>query len=228
MMRIFGYSLRRLIGNKFFLALAVVTGLYSYQVLSGDIIRGVAYTAPFSGYSYGAYIGRVMPLLMVTVLFFVTFFYGKAEERVRTITDATPMDPRAYRAVRLAAVLVGFVLILLLCVGVSLVFYAQVFGFTGFGAFVGPLLLATVSALLLVLGLALVLGRVHVGLIYAMMLVVMVLGQVGLPGWLDVFGGTFFENAPNAMSWDAGEPAYLVPGGVLAARIAMGLSLIHI
>ncbi|NLJ86477.1 MAG: hypothetical protein GX322_08550, partial [Firmicutes bacterium] len=48
MIKLFGYELRRLLFNKFFIGLLVITGLYSYQILSGDIIVGVANTAPFS------------------------------------------------------------------------------------------------------------------------------------------------------------------------------------
>lgn len=222
MTKLFRYELRRLLINKFFLGLLVVTGLYSYQMLSGDIIRGVAYTAPFSGWSYGTYIARVLPLLLITLLFFITFLYSRVEQRIAPITNATPMDPRKYRLIRYAAMGVGFLVILGVVVAISLVFYASVFGFTHFGDFVGPLLLAAVPALLLVFGVGIQLGRIHVTLLYALMLVLLILGQAALPRWLDVLGLGFFLQTPHTLPFPAGgEPAFQVSTGVLISRIVL-------
>ena len=75
MFKIYYYELRRLLVNKFFLCLLLITAFYSYQTMSGEIILGIADTAPFSGWSYGVYLAKVLPLLLVSLLFFISFLY---------------------------------------------------------------------------------------------------------------------------------------------------------
>lgn len=225
MMTIFRYELRRLIWNKSYLGLVVIAGLYSYQFLGGDIIRGVAYTAPFSAWSYGAYLSSVLPILLITLLFFLTFLYSGTEKKVQAITGATPVDPRAYQAVRYAAMLVGFLLISVVVVLISFVFYSRLFGFTAFGDFVVPIVLTLIPAMLVTFGLGILAGMVHVGLLYALMLVLLVFSQVSLPPALDVLGGSFYRSYPLTLpAGPAGEPAFQLPAGILATRIGLSVA----
>ena len=71
--------------NKFFFLLLLITLIYSLIILSWDVILGIAYTAPFSSWSYGAYLASVLPLLMVTLLFFITFMYSRQENQVKQL-----------------------------------------------------------------------------------------------------------------------------------------------
>ena len=71
--KIFRYECRRLLWNKFFLGLAVVLLLYGALVLHAVTILGVAHTAPFSPWSFGDYLSRMLPLLWIGMLFFLTF-----------------------------------------------------------------------------------------------------------------------------------------------------------
>ncbi|WP_460277904.1 hypothetical protein [Clostridium sp. CTA-5] len=64
-MSLFKYELKRLLLNKFFLGILIISALYSHQVMCGDIILGVANTAPFSGWSYGVYLGKILPILLI-------------------------------------------------------------------------------------------------------------------------------------------------------------------
>ena len=63
--KIFKYELKRLLVNKVFAVLLVITAFYSWQVLDREIVMGVAYTAPFSQWSYGAFLGNILPLLSI-------------------------------------------------------------------------------------------------------------------------------------------------------------------
>ena len=74
MVKIFRYECKRLLWNKFFFGILAVTLFYGWQVLGGTTILGVAHTAPFSPWSFGDYLSRMVPLLWVGVLFFLTFF----------------------------------------------------------------------------------------------------------------------------------------------------------
>ena len=74
MRKIFRYECRRLLWNKFFIGLAVVLLLYGALVLHAVTILGVSHTAPFSPWSFGDYLSRMLSLLWIGALFFLTFF----------------------------------------------------------------------------------------------------------------------------------------------------------
>ena len=67
MHKIFHYELRRLLWNKFFFGLLAVTLFYAYQVFTGEIILGVAHTAPFSPWSFGCYLSRLLPPMLLAL-----------------------------------------------------------------------------------------------------------------------------------------------------------------
>ena len=67
--KIFRYECRRLLWNKFFIGLAVVMLLYGALVLHAVTILGVSHTAPFSPWSFGDYLSRMLPLLWIGMLF---------------------------------------------------------------------------------------------------------------------------------------------------------------
>lgn len=229
MIKLFGYELRRLLFNKFFMGLLVITGLYSYQVLSGDIIVGVANTAPFSRWSYGAFLSAVLPLLLITLLFFTTFLYSKKEKQVGAITFATPIDPLHYGFLRCLAMVTGFVVISGIAIGLSLIFYARVFHFTAFGDFLVPIVLTLIPAMLFTLGVGLTAGRVHLGLLYALMLILLLLGQMPLPYSVDLLGGNFFHGFPATLPVGlGGEVVFTIPMAVWIGKAVysiVGLAL---
>lgn len=214
MMKLLRYELRRLLLNKFFLGLAVVTGLYAWQVLSGDIIRGVAYTAPFSPWSFGAYLGKVQPLLLIGALFFVSFLYNAQARRIASVIQAAPIDPRALLMVRLSAMLVGCAVLCAEVLALGAVFYGRVFRYFDYGPLAVPAWMALVPPVLLALGAGLALGRVHVGLLYALMLALPALALVPLPDGL-ALGAGFFSNYPLTLAPGAdGEVPFVVPAAV--------------
>ena len=79
MIKIFQYECKRLLWNKFFFGLLLILLFYGWQVLNSVTILGVSHTAPFSPWSFGDYLSRMIPLLWIGALFFLTFFTsGKA------------------------------------------------------------------------------------------------------------------------------------------------------
>ena len=105
MRKVMRYECKRLLWNRFFVGLVLVLLFYGWQVLGGTTILGVAHTAPFSPWSFGDYLGRMVPLLWVGVLFFLTFFTSPKARRVASLTDAAPMPPHRYALARCAAAL---------------------------------------------------------------------------------------------------------------------------
>ncbi len=221
MNRLFIYELRRLIVNKFFFGLLAVAGLYGWHLMRHIIILGVSNTAPFSGWSFGQFLASVLPILLVAMLFFVSFLYGEKERKVRTLTEATPVDPVRFGFLRCGAMIVGFLLIAAVPVGLSLWFYAVNFRFTHFGSFVLPALITLAPAMIFTMGLGMAAGRIRPALVYALMLGILLLGSFRLPYAADLFGGSFFSGYSLTLPTGPDmEPAFSVPAAVWLGKSA--------
>jgi len=208
--------------NRFFFGLLAITLVYGFTLLSGEIIIGVAYTAPFSGWSYGAFMARLQPLLLVALLFFVSFLYAKQEKNVKQLTFATPINPRTYALVKCAAMAAGYAAIAVAVVLVSFIFYGIVFRFYGFGDFVAPMLLTLIPAMLFVLGLGMVAGGIHPGLIYVAMAGMFAVDMLPIHMFLNISGGRFFTVYPLTLPLGAGgEPYFYVPLGFFLGRLLL-------
>ena len=171
MSKIFRYECRRLLWNKFFIGLAVVLLLYGALVLHAVTILGVSHTAPFSPWSFGDYLSRMLPLLWIGMLFFLTFYTSPKARRAAVLMDATPMPPKQYALVRCAAALTGGVLLSLLCMGEAAVFYGRMFGWYGWGSLLLPALATLLPALVFALGSGWLLGQIRPWLVYVWMAV---------------------------------------------------------
>ena len=152
MSKIFQYECRRLLWNKFFIGLAVVLLLYGALLLHAVTILGVSHTAPFSPWSFGDYLSRMLPLLWIGMLFFLTFYTSPKARRAAVLMDATPMPSKQYALVRCAAALMGGVLLSLLCMGEAAVFYGRMFHWYGWGDLLLPALATLLPALVFALG----------------------------------------------------------------------------
>ena len=111
MRKIFLYECKRLLWNKFFFGILAVTLFYGWQVLRRVTILGVSHTAPFSPWSFGDFLSRMLPLLWIGALFFLTFFTSEKARRAAVLTDAAPLLPRRYALARCAAALTGTALV---------------------------------------------------------------------------------------------------------------------
>lgn len=216
MNKIYRYELRRLLRNKIFPGILAVTLFYGWMQLTGEIILGVANTAPFSPWSYGAYLAALTPLLCLGELFFLTFFVSAQERRVARLTDATPVDRRRYALTRCAAVLTGSLLLTGAAAALGLVFYARFFGVSPSPGLLPPALLTLLPTAVFSLGLGWRLGQRRPALVYAAMAAVVVLCALPLPPALDFSLAAFFESQPRALG--ALDPAFAVPPAVLAGR----------
>ena len=220
--KIFGYELRRLLGNKFSAGLAVLTLAYSYWVMNEEVILGIANTAPFSPWSFGVYLGRVMPVLSAALLFFLSFYHSPEAERVRPLFDAAMTAPGAYRAACCGACAAAFGVMALIPVLYAGIFYGAVFGFTGFGSLLGPLAVAVLPPFLLLLGGGMLAGRVHRGCLFALIPLVLLLAVWTPSEALDLFGTAFFAGYPASLS--VLDPGFSLPAGQAAGRALVSLA----
>ncbi|MCL2066956.1 MAG: hypothetical protein FWG99_05785 [Treponema sp.] len=220
MHRIFWYELKRLMFNRLFLALLIITGLYSYMTLSREIILGVAFTAPFSPWSFSAYLAKILPLLILTLLFFITFIYSNHEKQVRQLTFATPVDPFKFNFVKYASIAAGFFVITLFVILMGMVFLAVLFRFYHFGDFIIPIAITIIPCFLFVIGAGLLLGGIQYNFLYVLMIAFLLPGFLPLPPFFDLYGGNFFTSHPLTLPTGLyGEPAFTLPASFILGRV---------
>ena len=225
--KIFRYECRRLLWNKFFIGLAVVLLLYGAFVLHAVTILGVARTAPFSPWSFGDFLSRMLPLLWIGMLFALTFYTSPQARRSAVLTDAAPMPPRQYALARCAAALTGGVLLSLLCMMEAAVFYGRMFRWYRWGRLLLPALVTLLPTLVFALGSGWLLGRLRPWLLYVWMPLPFVLVLLPLPKALGIWNGTFFSGYP--LTLGILDPTFVVPAVVIAVQavlLSVGIGLL--
>ena len=219
MIKIVRYECRRLLWNKFFAGLLLVLLFYGWQVLTGATILGVAHTAPFSPWSFGDYLSRMLPLLWIESLFFLTFFTSGKAQRAAVLTDAAPMEPRRYALARCGAALAGTALLALACLGEAAVFYGRYFGWCRWGELIFPALITLVPPLVFALGSGWLLGWLRPRLLYVWMFLPCALLVLPLPKAMGLWDGSFFAWQPQVIG--TLDPAFQLPKAVLLTQIIL-------
>mgnify|MGYP000556202731 FL=1 len=185
--KIYLYELRRTVRSKFFWGLLAVCLFFGWNTLKTATIRGAAHTAPFSPWSFGAYLSRLLPLLGVALLFFQWNQCNEKSRRFWILTDSTPVPPGRYLLVKCAAAVTAWLLLALSVTALGIVFLTALFG----GSVpVGMLLLTAALALLpslvFLTGLGLLAGHIHSLLLFVLMVFALAAGFVPLPMKLDL------------------------------------------
>ena len=217
--KIFKYELRRLILNKFFIGLLLINAVYAWHILTTDTIAGIAYSAPFSPWSFGAYLGATMPFAILTVFFLLTVYYSKKEKQVAVLTSATPVAPLRYALVRSGAAAVCFLLIMTVIIGLSVYFYISFFDYSAFMEFIIPALVIPLPCFVFALGIGHLAGRIHPILLYVLMIVVMTAGFTVNDSSFDFFGNGYFSSYPKHLPVNTdGEPLFTPEAIFWAAR----------
>ena len=217
MRKIFLYECKRLLWNKFFAGLVLVLLFYGWQVLRRVTILGVSHTAPFSPWSFGDFLSRMLPLLWIGALFFLTFFTSEKARRAAVLTDAAPLPPRRYALARCAAAFTGTVILALLCIVEAAVFYGRMFGWYSWGSLAFPALATLLPPLVFALGSGWLLGRLRPWLLYIWMPLPLLLAVLPLPDTLGLWNGNFFTDYPLTLT--TLDPAFVLPGDVVVAQI---------
>ena len=219
MRNIFLYECKRLLWNKFFFGLLLVLLFYGWQVLAGATILGVSHTAPFSPWSFGDFLSRMVPLLWIGSLFFLTFFTSGKARRAAVLTDAAPMEPRRYALARCGAALAGTALLALAALAEAAVFYGWYFGWYGWMELIAPALVTLFPPLAFALGSGWLLGRVRPWLLYVWMPLPFALALLPLPEALELWNGSFFTQYP--LTLGTLDPAFTLPASIAAVQIGL-------
>ena len=217
--KIFRYECRRLLWNKFFGGLLLVLLFCGWQVLSRVTILGVPHTAPFSPWSFGDFLNRVLPLLWIGSLFCLTFFTSGKARRAAVLTDAAPMGPRRYAMARCGAALAGTALLALACLGEAALFYGWYFGWYGWGELIVPALVTLVPPLVFALGSGWLLGETRPWLVYVWMPLPFVLALPPLRSDLGLWSGSFFREYP--LTLGTLDPPFTVPAAAMLPQLVL-------
>lgn len=216
MKRIMKYECRRLIWNRFFFGFLGIFLFYGWQVLKHEILPGVAGTAPFSPWSFGSYLSRMVPFLWAGTLLFLTFFTSRKARRAAVLTDASPADPRRYGLARCAAVLTGAGLLTLACLGEAAFFYGRYVHWGHWETLLAPALTVLPPVLALALGGGWFLGRLRPWLMVLWMALPFLWMALPLPSALGIWNGSFFTEYP--LTLGSLDPGFSLPGAVAAAQ----------
>ena len=218
--RIFAYEIKRLILSKLFIALLIINGVFAWYVLSVEIIMGVAFTAPFSAWSFAAYMAAVMPFAVSTALLLMGFYFSKNELLAKQLTSATPINNLKYTLVRYGVIVIGFIIICLVAITLSVIFYSSLFGFSDYSEFLLPGAITILPGFVFFVGFGSLAGRLRPGVLYVLIPAVILLGFGVTPIFLDVFGGGYYGSAPLELPVGIdGEPEFMLSTMFIVSRI---------
>ena len=216
MIKLFRYELRRVLLSKLFVVVLLVCLGFGWLTLTTVTIRGTAHTAPFSPWSFGDYLSRLLPLLCLGELCLVSVFTSRRERAIQAITRAVPIGPGRYALIRWGAVLVGTLALWLCVIILALGFYVSLFGWQDYRELAAPALLMLLPAGAFCLGTGWTLGRRHPALIYAVMGAALLLCWLPLPQKLAFSMGSFFTQ--HQLALDHLDPVFSVPAGLVGGR----------
>ena len=219
LIKIFRYECRRLLWNKFFIGFLLILLLYGWQVLNNITILGVSHTAPFSPWSFGDYLSRMLPLLRIGVLFFLTFFISNKAKRCAVLTDATAISPQIYTLLRSAAALTATLFLVFCSIGEAIIFYSHYFQWYAWGSLLLPIMVTLLPALIFALGSGWLLGGFQPWLLYVWMLFPFILAMLPLPEAFSIWNGSFFRDFP--LSMEILDPDFTLPATVMITQVAL-------
>ena len=219
MTKIFRYELKKLLINRFFAALMFLTLWYSYMLLRGEVLLGIANTAPFSPWSFGFYLSSLLPLLSAILLFFIAFLSSKQEKMAQVLTSASPVPPGMYRLVRCCAIFTGVFLMAALCCLMACLFLGGLFQFHNipFKGWVLPAAMVLFPSLIFAAGLGMAAGAWKGWAVYGVIGIVFAAGYLPLPDGAALIPTAFFINYPKALG--ILDPVFSVPASMVTGRM---------
>lgn len=223
MSKIYQYELRRGIRNKFFLISFLAILLYGWMNLEKLIIGGVAYTAPFSPWSFGTYLSRILPIVSMLMLFFLETINTGNSKRVQVLIYATPVEPRNYIKTRYLAILtqISIVILTLFLLGSGYLIYY----FKSAVPVVSLLLVffaSVIPLLMFISGLGLAcLEFLPAPCMYLLMLFFGGISFVQMPYCLDLYGSHYYQTYPLRLKQL--DPVFSVSNEFILLRIFMFL-----
>ena len=209
----------------------LIESLFAFYILMSFVFEGKDGTAPFSKWTYSQFLTLIGPLLSSLLVLLCMSVFSEKEIAVRKIIFSAPLSESKYYLLKASAITAVFVFTASVPILLSFAYYAYYFNFYAYAEFLLPILSFLLPSHVLVLGLAMVAGRINSRLLY-LLLPVLFLGffYMGLPVWFDLFGNNFLT-WPLRLSLGVfeGPIPYTLPGEFLYSRLIFifaGVSLL--
>ena len=220
MSKIFKYELKIILLKPYIIAMTIITLLYAYYILSTETILGISDTAPFSGWSFGKYLGDTTLISTLVTLFILSTIYSKRQKNVSILTDVTGFPVR--KRIMIRNIIIGgfFLLSNLLIYITGCVFLGVIFGKIYPGVYLVDWLLITIPCLVIILGVGNLLGRINPALIYVFMGVVVLMAFVMSEYSIDINGANYYAVMSGALeSLKGGETPFTITPQYLCTRL---------
>lgn len=187
------YEIKRLIFNKKFFYMVLIIGVLSYDFLTRLIIGGYGYSAPFSQLSYSVFMSMMVPFCLVVLFLFCTNVFSRKEINARKIVFSSPVTQTKYYTLKAAAILVSILIVSLVPIIMSFLFYSITFNYHNFLNFIVPIILFFLPPVFLAIGLFLLAGSISNKLLYILIPVIYFFSSFNFnqPNLLD-FSGTSY------------------------------------
>ncbi|MDO5558996.1 MAG: hypothetical protein Q4F95_05300 [Oscillospiraceae bacterium] len=219
MIKAFWYELRRFVFSWFFLIMLLANLVYAWYTFTTDIIQGIAYTAPFSVWSFCTFAGKILPFEIAAILLIQAQYYSKQQKTAEKLILAAPVTDTQIQFIRCAVLFASFIIFVVLTSAVNIIFFMCCFHYYSFSDYFLPCILVTVPCFVFISSLGSLLGRIHQSLIYLLIIISFALGFAGSTGAYDLFGSRFFSSYPLTLPVNNdGEPDFTYNVIWLAAR----------
>jgi len=165
-------------------------------------------------------------ILKYELMLLCTDIFSKNEQRVREITSCISLPQKKYIATKNLAIFISYLIILVCCILISLVFYKTTFNYTNFQSFLLPSLVILLPTFVFVLGMSMFLGSKSQILLYVWIPIVLLLSLIGFSSmpFCDIFAKGYITYMPKVLPVDSlGEPVFRLSLDFIMSRLILTL-----
>ena len=228
MTKILKYELRIILLKPYICALTIVTLLYSYFILSTEIILGVSDTAPFSAWSFGKYMGDGALVSLLVTLLILAATFSERQKKVGVLTEVTGFSKKKMIITR--SIIVGgyFLVSNILIFVMGCIFMKALFGEMYIGSYMIDFIFITIPCLFIILGPGNMLGSKKPVFIYIFMALIFAAAFVLKEYSIDINGANYFEiMSARLEALKGGETQFVIsPGYVIKRSVYLAVGVV--
>ncbi|MBQ9866869.1 MAG: hypothetical protein IJM34_07605 [Lachnospiraceae bacterium] len=220
MIRIFKYEFRIILCKIYVPVMLAASLIYSRYLLSTETILGVSDTAPFSGWSFGKYLGDCALINMLITLLIIAFSFSERQKKAGMLTDVTAFPPK--KRILIRSILIGgfFIFSMILSFLLGCIFLWRLFGEIHLGNYLSAWGLICLPCVFLITGVGMLLGRKSPALIYVLMLICLVMAFAFKGAAIDINGADYYMSmAAGLGDIEKTETAFMISSGYLITRL---------
>ena len=220
MIRIFKYEFRIILCKIYVPVMLAASLIYSRYLLSTETILGVSDTAPFSGWSFGKYLGDCALINMLITLLIIAFSFSERQKKAGMLTDVTAFPPK--KRILIRSILIGgfFIFSMILSFLLGCIFLWSLFGEMHLGNYLSAWGLICLPCVFLITGVGMLLGRKSPALIYVLMLICLVMAFAFKGAAIDINGADYYMSmAAGLGDIEKTETAFTISSGYIITRL---------